>query len=298
MAISTDQVRSVIDCYKAAAQANQNTPGRSGNIVNLTADNNLATNNGDECMVTGDLHGHSANFEAICRVADLARFPRRHLVLQEVCHGGPTFANGGCKSFRMLEQIARLKTEYPARVHFLLSNHELAELTDYPILKAKRMLNLSFRLGLQEEYGDAADQVREAFCEFIASCPLGVRLASGAFICHSLPEHLDRHSFDRTVFDRPYEPDDLREHGAVFDLVWGRDYRPDNAHAFAALVGANLLVHGHEPCRDGYSTPNDTQLIVDCCGDIACYVMLPVDRPITHAEAVGRVARLTLPAAE
>jgi hypothetical protein len=292
MAISTDQVRSVVDCYQAAAQANYNTPGRVGNVVDLTAD--MA----DECMVTGDLHGHTGNFEAICRVADLGRFPRRHLVLQEVCHGGPTFENGGCKSFRMLEQVARLKAEHPARVHFLLSNHELAELTDYPILKAKRMLNLSFRLGLQEEYGDAADQVREAFCQFIISCPLAVRLASGAFISHSLPEHLDRHSFDRTIFDRPYEDDDLREHGAVFDLVWGRDHRPDNAHAFAGLVGAKLLVHGHEPCREGYSTPNDTQLIVDCCGDNACYVMLPVDRPITHAEAVARVARLTPPPAE
>jgi hypothetical protein len=286
MTLSTDQVRSVIDCYQAAALANQNTPGRSGNVVNLSAD--IA----DECMIAGDLHGHVPNFDAILRVADLARFPRRHLVLQEVCHGGPTFPNGGCKSFRLLERVARLKAEYPERVHFLLSNHELAELTDYPILKAKRMLNLTFRLGLQEEYGDAADQVREAYCQFIASCPLGVRLASGVFICHSLPEHLDRHSFDRTVFDRPYEPQDLREHGAVFDLVWGRDHRPDNAHAFAGVVGASVLVHGHEPCREGFSTPNDTQLILDSCGDIACYAILPVGRPVTHAEATERVARL------
>ncbi|HEX4149701.1 MAG TPA: metallophosphoesterase [Pirellulales bacterium] len=287
MAISTDQVRSVIDCYQAAALANQNTPSRSGNVVNLTAE--IA----DECLVTGDVHGHVANFDAILRLADLERFPRRHLVLQEVCHGGPLFPNGGCKSFRLLERVARLKTEYPDRVHFLLSNHELAELTDYPILKAKRMLNLTFRMGLQEEYGDAADQVREAYCQFIGSCPLGVRLASGVFISHSLPEHLDHHTFDRTVLDRPYEPQDLREHGPVFDLVWGRDHRPDNAHAFSVLVGSKVLVHGHEPCREGFGTPNDTQLILDCCGDVACYVLLPVGGSITHAEALQCVQRLT-----
>lgn len=286
MTNSSDQVRSVIACYQAAAQANYNTPGRSGNVVSLTPE--IA----DDCMVTGDLHGHLPNFESICRVADLENRPRRHLVLQEVCHGGPTFPNGGCQSFRLLQRVAQLKIDFPAQVHFLLSNHELAELTDYPIIKSKRMLNLSFRLGLQEEFGEAADLVRDAYCQFIGSCPLAVRLDNGVFICHTLPEHLDRHSFDRSVLQRPYQPEDLREHGAVFDMVWGRDHRPDNADAFAALVGAKLLVHGHEPCRDGFSTPNTMQLIVDCCGENACYVMLPVAEPVTHAEAVARVARL------
>jgi hypothetical protein len=56
------------------------------------------------------------------RLADLDRNPRRHLIMQEVCHGGPTYPDGGCKSHRMLEDVARLKVRYPERFHFLLSN--------------------------------------------------------------------------------------------------------------------------------------------------------------------------------
>ncbi len=178
---SSDQVEAVLECCRQAACANLETPGRQGNVVVLDS------NRGDDCLVSGDLHGHTANFEALLRLADLDAHPRRHLVLQEVCHGGPTFPNGGCRSFELLERVAALKVRYPQQVHFLLSNHELAELTDYPILKAKRMLNLVFRMGLQEAYGEAADRVREAYCEFIRTCPLAVRLASGVFMSHSAP---------------------------------------------------------------------------------------------------------------
>ena len=57
----------------------------------------------------------------------------------------------------MLAEVAELKATYPDRVHFLLSNHELAELTDYPIVKGQRMLNLMFRCGMQESFGPATD---------------------------------------------------------------------------------------------------------------------------------------------
>ena len=50
-------------------------------------------------MVTGDLHGHRRNFNLIRRIAASDNIPERHLVLQEVCHGGPTYPqNGGCMS--------------------------------------------------------------------------------------------------------------------------------------------------------------------------------------------------------
>ena len=94
-------------------------------------------------------------------------------------------------SHAMLEDVAGLKAKYPQRVHFILGNHELAELTDYPIQKNKQMLNLLFRLGLQQMYGPAADKVRDAFREFLRSCPLALRLPCGVFITHTLPENVD-----------------------------------------------------------------------------------------------------------
>ena len=287
MAVSSKQIEEVIAAYGAATEANLRAAGRDGNLVVLTP------KLGSEVMITGDLHGNRSNFEALLELADLEANPRRHLILQEVCHGGPTYAsNGGCMSHTMLEDVARLTTEYPGRVHFVLGNHELAELTDYPIQKNRQMLNLLFRLGLQEVYGSDADRVREAYFPFLRSCPLGVSLPGGIFVSHSIPESVDSLPFDGSLFSRPLEPQELHERNGVFDLVWGRDYRRDNAAAFAKLVGAKVLINGHEPCPEGFNTPNDIQIILDCCNAKACYVTLTTNQRWTHAKIVKRIQRL------
>lgn len=287
MVATFDYIEGVIGNFRRAAEANQQTPTRDGNVVVLTPEF------ADDVMITADLHGHRRNFNSIRKIADLERHPRRHLILQEVCHGGPTYpGNGGCMSHGVLEDVAKLKATFPDRVHFLLSNHELAELTDYPIIKNKKMLNLMFRLGLQEMYGAATEKVREAYNEFIRTCPLAVRLPGGVFVCHSLPERSDNRNFDRTIFDRPLEAADLLEHGDVFDLVWGRDYRIENARAFAKLVAARVLIHGHEPCPEGYHVPNEMQIILDCCAEPGCYLAVPLSQELTHAQLVARIQRL------
>lgn len=270
-----------------AAEVNRNCASRRGNVVNLNPDD------GDEVMVVADLHGNWLNLNRLLKVADLADHPRRHLVMQEVCHGGPQYPDGGgCMSHLMLEEMARLKVEFPERFHFLLSNHELSELGEYPICKSRKMLNLCFRSGISEMYGAAADRVRKAYLDFIASCPLAVRLDGGVFISHSLPEKCDRDGFDASVLTRPLSASDWCAGSDVFRLVWGRDFRAANAEAFAKFVGAELLVHGHEPCRSGYSVPNQRQVILDGCGCHASYLLLPIGARLTQQEVLARIKRL------
>jgi hypothetical protein len=288
MVASIEYTERIIATYAEAAEANRKTSGRRGNVVLL------GPQIADEVTVTGDLHGHRDNFEALQRIAGLDDHPRRHLLLQEVCHGGPTYpSNGGCMSHTMLEDVARLKARYPNRVHFILGNHGLAELTDYPIQKNQQILNLMFRLGLQHAYGEATERVRESSLPFIRSCPLAVRLPGGVFITHSVPEGVDSRPFDVSIFTRPIDLAKCDDRSAVFELVWGRDYREENARAFAELVGATVLVNGHEPCPEGFITPNRLQIILDCCGERACYVILSThDRELTQAEIVKRIQRV------
>jgi len=287
MVASLDYIENIITTLREATAANLATSGRVGNIIEIDAQS------ADDVMLTGDLHGHRRNFNLIRRIAALESQPRRHLVMQEVCHGGPTYPqNGGCMSHAILEDIARLKVHFPDRVHFILGNHELAELTDYPIQKNKQMLNLMFRLGLEQMYAADAERVREALLGFLRTCPLAVRIAGGVFVCHSIPEGIDGRPFDRTIFSRPLDPLEFYERGDIFHLVWGRDHRRENAQAFAELMDARVLIHGHEPCADGYAVPNPHQVIIDCCGDRACYILLPTDREWTQAEVVKRIERL------
>mgnify|MGYP005839462551 CR=1 FL=1 len=287
MVASIEYIEGVISTYAKAAEVNRNTSARQGQTIVLTPDL------GREVMVTGDLHGHRRNLTLIRRTAALDQHPDRHLVLQEVCHGGPTYpTNGGCMSHTLLEDMAKLTAQFPGRVHFLLGNHELAELTDYPIRKNRELLNLKFRLGLQEMYGAAVEKVREASFEFLKTCPLAVRVAGGAFITHSLPDDIDARGFDPGIFSRWLDPVEYYEQRSVFDLLWGRDYRAENAARFAQLVGARVLINGHEPCPEGYSTPNALQVILDSCSDKASYVILPVGEALTRDAVVRRIQRL------
>jgi hypothetical protein len=287
MPATSEYIQQVIATFQAATRANQDTPGRDGNVVVITPD--MA----DDVMITADLHGHRRNFNLILRHADLDHNPRRHLVMQEVCHGGPTYpTSGGCMSHTMLEDVARLKAKYPDRFHFLLSNHEWAELVDYPILKSRRMLNVVFRQGINEMYGEAGERVRQVYLPFIESCPLAIRLPGDVFLSHSAPENVDKNRWDTTLLDRPLEAEDLKEHGDLFWLLWGRDYRPENAKAFAKMVNAKVLIHGHDPCPTGFNVPNDTQIVLDCCSDKACYVILPTNRGWTQNQIVERIKRL------
>lgn len=287
MVASIQYIENMIAAFQQATEANWKTPGREGNLILLTPEL------GEEVMITGDLHGHRRNFNMIRNIAALDQHPRRHLILQEVCHGGPTYPqNGGCMSHTVLEDVARLKVKYPDRVHFILGNHELAELTDYPIQKNRQMLNMLFRWGLQQMYGPAADKIREAILPFLQSSPLAVRLPHGIFISHSLPESADTRKFDKSIFTRQLETIDYLERTGVFQLVWGRDYRQENARAFAELMGATVLINGHEPCTEGFLVPNCYQLILDCCGPKAAYVILPIGTPLSQAEVVARVQKL------
>ncbi len=287
MVATIEYIERVIDTFAKATRANTNHPARMGNVIELTKD--VA----NEIMVTADLHGHRANFNRIRQIADLGAHPRRHLVLQEVCHGGPTYPiSGGCMSHQMLEDVASLKAKFPEQVHFLISNHELAEMTDYPIVKHGKMLNLMFRFGMQEMYGPATNKVREAFVPFLKTLPLAIRVPEGIWISHTVPDKVDQAKFATEIFDRPLRDDDFVEDSPLFSFVWGRDFRQQNADAFAEQVNAKILIHGHEPSSDGYSAPNSRQVILDCSADQAKYVILPVGESLTQEDVISRIRPL------
>jgi hypothetical protein len=285
MCASAETIADILEMCRRAAVANRACAARRGNVVCLTPEN------ADEVMVVADLHGNRLNFKKLVAIADLAGNARRHLVLQEVCHGGPAYPgeSGGCMSHLLLEDCIRLKSEYPERFHFLLSNHELAELGDFPICKGRRMLNVQFRQGINEMYGRAGEEVRAAYLEFLASCPLAVRVGENVFISHSSPDGCDHEAFDVSIFERPLSPADYKSGSPAFRLVWGRDFRAANAEAFARAVKADVLIHGHEPCESGYSAPNKRQVIIDGCCAHATYLLLPVGPKLSQAEVISHI---------
>jgi hypothetical protein len=268
-----------------AVQLFRDTPGRQGRVVLLQG--------AQEVLAGGDLHGHLGNFRLLLEKADLARHPNRHLVLQEVIHGAYRYPAGGDKSHQLLDLVAALKCQYPRQVHFLLGNHELAQLMQRRITKEEVDLNELFREGVGTAYGPRAREVYAVYLELFAVVPVAVRTPNRVWLSHSLPPGSRMEAFDpAALYREPSAPEDLTPGGSVHVVLWGRDTRAETAAAFLARVDADLLVTGHIACDNGFEAPNDHQLILDCAGSPACYCLFPADRPLTHAELVGRVHTL------
>jgi hypothetical protein len=259
------------------------TPGRRGHTVALA--------DCTEVLVAGDLHGHVPHFQAMLKVADLANNPTRHFILQEVIHGKYRYPGGGDKSHQLVDLFAALKCQFPKQVHYIPGNHELAQWTDRPVLKADENQNALFREGVDEVYGSTfGPQLYAAYLELFQALPVLIRSPNGVLICHSLPAPRSLALFDPARLERDaYSDEDLQPGGSVHSLLWGRDASPDAAANFLRKMGCDLLISGHIACDEGFAVPNDRQVIVDCAESPAGYVLFPADRPLTHQELVACV---------
>jgi hypothetical protein len=280
-------IERTIGIYERAAAANRATSTRCGHVINLPL------TPGGDVLITADMHGDRMNFERVLEIADLDAHPLRHLVLQEICHGGPGYpGNMGCMSHLLLEDVAEWKVRYPERVHMLLSNHELSEATDFPITKGGELQNVSFRLGLQAMYGDQTDRVHDALRSFLLTCPIALRFHRTIFLSHTLPPRCDQRETNFDFLDREWKFEDIEPGGDVFRFVWGRDFRRENAAVVANAIGATLMIHGHEPCAFGFQTPNDLQVILDSFGQQGRYILAPLDRPLTQTDILSMLHKI------
>lgn len=247
----------VIATVQRATKLMRETPGRRGSIIELQ--------DADEVMVVGDLHGNIPTFREVFKIADLANNPRRHLVLQELVHGPFEYPNdGGDRSHQLVDVVSALKCQFPDRVHLILGNHELSELTGRSIGKNGVMLNDLFQQGIRTAYGASAAEVYRAYLDLFAALPLMVRTENRVLLCHTLPDERYLDSLDLQVLSADAWPEEaMMRGGTIYALTWGRDNQPETADRFAAMLDADLFITGHQPCDEGYRQANHRQIIID-----------------------------------
>jgi len=251
------------------------TPGRVGGVVTLS--------DVDEVMVVGDLHGNIPAFKKVFEAASLANHPKRHLVLQELVHGVRYYPDeGGDRSHQLVDLVAALKCQYPERVHLILGNHELAELTGRLIGKNGVALNALFRQGIATAYAPRDTEVYQAYLELFAALPIAVRTPNRVFLCHTIPDPREMETLDLEVLKLDnWPPEAMARHGTVYAMTWGRSLDPDNIDEFARKVDADWFVTGHQPCEEGFRQPNHRQLIIDGTDPYPTYCLFKAQEPTT-----------------
>jgi hypothetical protein len=282
MALTAD---AVIETLETAREENMLSRFRQGQIVTLPP--------GGEVWMTGDIHDHRSNFNKLIGASDLGNHPERHLILHELIHGDHFDSSGAEASWQTLARAAELKCDFPDQVHFLLANHDLAQIHGEGIMKSGLSVCEAFNAGVKRDFAEHATSVTVAITEFLLSLPLAVRCPNGLFFCHSLPRDEQIVSFDFSVFDRsPLEPADYKRRvGPVYQLIWGRHVTPAGVAMFAQNVGASIIVTGHQPQDFGYAINGDQHLIIASDHNQGVFLPLELTRTYTVDEMVDRLQK-------
>ncbi|MCB9849169.1 MAG: hypothetical protein H6817_00520 [Phycisphaerales bacterium] len=265
--MSTQQAENDARIYREAARCNREEEHLEGATICLP--------NYGQLVATGDLHGHRRNLERIMNFSDLEHAPTRHVVLHEIIHEEPSGLAGLDMSHEALLTAATWKTQYPDQIHFIQSNHELAQYIEQDISKGGRIVTYSFLAGLRQTYGDAYTIVADAIMEFIGSYPLAIRTANRVMITHSLPSPSAMGYFDPDVVRRKPTNGDIQDGGSGYALVWGRHQSADQLATLAQAWDVDFFICGHQPQESGYNVVHERMIIL--ASDHNHGTMLPFD---------------------
>ncbi len=267
------------------------TPGRAGSIVALALDRV------EDVLIVGDLHGHVEVLAAVIRAADLEKHPKRHLIVQELVHDNRIDPDEGQvdHSHRAIDLACALICQFPGRVHYLIGNHELSELTGRSISKQGHALNTLFRKGIETDHPARADSLLSAYHDFFGALPLMVRLPNRILACHTVPDELSHENIDRAVLTTGrWDEQSMKRGGTIYALTWSRDNAPETADWFAKWIDADLFVCGHQPCDEGYRQANHRTLILDGTDPNPAYALFSAHQPLTIEQLAASVRRVPM----
>jgi hypothetical protein len=277
----------LLTTLRRATELLRGTRGREGSQVVLS--------DAEDVLVVGDLHGNVSAFAGFLKLAALDRHPQRHLVLQELIHDPKANPDQEIPdlSHRLVDLAAALKCQYPDRVHVILGNHELSELSGRSIAKGGFPLTDLFRKGVEKSYGALGPLVFHAYLELFRAMPLAVRTRNRVFIVHTIPDEQYLETMDLgPLTTGAWPPEAFERRGTVYALVWGRDGSQETADRFAAMVDADLFVIGHHACETGFQRLNDRTLVLDATDPHPCGCLFSAVQPMTIEGLLEGVRKL------
>jgi len=274
-----------IELLQSACVANLESKYRKGNIIYLGETGDI--------IITGDIHGHRRNFERVVSFADLDNNPQRHLILQEIIHGGPMDHKGGCLSYELLFDVLRYKLKYPDQVHIILSNHDTSFICDSEVMKDGREMNLAMRLALDDKFNGRSEDIKQAIGEYLLSQPLAVKCDNGLWMSHSLPAERNWAKFDDAIFERKIELDDLARTGSVYLLTWGRKQSQKLLDDAAEKLGAKTFVLGHQSQPEGWIKAGENLIIIASDHNHGCLINCDLDKSYTADELIDEIVALS-----
>ncbi len=275
----------VIDSLMEAARTNREDSFRKGSLLDLE--------DYGQVVMTGDLHGNLKNFRKLRNYASLERTPARHMILHELLHLPNLLPGQADPSFWLLVQAAQYKLEFPEQVHFLLGNHEVAQLTKRDIVKDGLYSVANFQQTVLNQFGeDRGHDVLLAVNEFIESLPLAARTPNRVFLSHSLPDANQMVLFDPKVIGRKWKLQEAMPGGSVYLLTWGRQRSPEQLDRLAEMYDCDIFIHGHIQQEAGYEVVHDRVIIMASEHPHGVFLPFDLQKPYTVESLVANIRKI------
>ena len=257
---------------------------RRGNVVHLPAEGNL--------IITGDIHGHLRNFERIVAFADLPNNPDRHIILQEIIHGGPEDSQGGCLSYKLLFEAIRYKLKFPDQVHMIMGNHDTAFINNSEVMKDGKEMNRAMRQAIEREFKQASDDVELAIRQFLFSQPLAIRCNNRIWISHSLPSDRAIDKFDPKILERQLKINDVVRPGSAYLLTWGRKHSQATLDKLAGMFDIDFFILGHQPQEKGWNQAGNNLIIIASNHNHGCLLSIDLAKSYTIEQLIDSIVPL------
>ncbi len=277
--------QTIIDLLSRGIKASNADKFRRGNLIHLPAEGSLT--------IAGDIHGHRRNFERVVAFADLASNPDRHIVLQEIIHGGPEDSQGGCLSYKLLFDVVRYKLSFPDHVHIIMGNHDTAFINNSEVMKNGKEMNRAMRLALDREFRGAGSDVELAIRQFLFSQPLAVRCDNRIWVSHSLPGDRYIDKFDPNILDRQLKINDVVRPGSAYLLTWGRKHSQTLLDKMAKLFNVDIFILGHQWQEQGWCQAGKNLIIIASDHDHGCLLSISLAESYTVEQLIDSMTPLT-----
>jgi hypothetical protein len=276
--------QAIIDLLKRGAEANNTDRFRRGNLIYLPTDGTL--------VATGDIHGHRRNFERIVTFADLDNNPDRHIILQEIIHGGPKDSKEGCLSYKLLFDVIRYKLSFPDRIHIIMGNHDTAFISSSKVMKDGKEMNEAMCSALDREFQHASTDIKLAIRQFLFSQPLAVKTENRIWLSHSLPGSRYIDKFDHQILDRQLKINDVVRPGSAYLLTWGRKHGQALLNEMARRFGIDIFILGHQPQSKGWSRAGDNLIIIASDHNHGCVLSIDLAKSYTVEMLIDSIVPL------
>ena len=257
---------------------------RHGNVIHLPAEGDL--------IITGDIHGHRRNFERIVSYTDLPNHPERHIVLQEIIHGGPEDSEGGCLSYQLLLDAIRYKLSFPNQVHIILGNHDTSFINNSEVMKDGKEMNRAMRQAIDREFKQASEEITLLIRQFLFSQPLAIRCNNRIWISHSLPNDRSVDKFDPKILENQLKINDVVRPGSAYLLTWGRKHSQAMLDKMAGMLDVDIFVLGHQPQEKGWKQAGNNLIIIASNHNHGCLLPIELAKSYTIENLIDSIVPL------